>query len=122
MKKGGTSQRSIDLIEAMEEIVQFVPKEKQDVLRSKWQGQRILVVMNAARRHAADASFWKGYREFHKLAVHPVNKEAVKKFMLKGVTIKYRIAIGMIKYHFYFLFYLCIYVMKKLNIDMAPME
>lgn len=122
MKKGSTVQKSISLIEAMEKTVQFAPKEKQAALRSKWQGQRILVVMNTARRQAADSRFWKGYREFRKFASHPINKAAVKKLQLKGVTAKYKIAIGMIKYHLYFLFYFCIYVMMKFHIDMAPMD
>lgn len=122
MKKGSTVQKSIRLIEAMEKSVQFAPEEKQEELRSKWQGQRILVVMNTARRLAADSRFWKGYQEFHQFASHPINKAAVKKLPLKGATIKYKIAIGMIKYHLYFLFYCCIFGMKLLHIDMAPMD
>lgn len=122
MKKGSTVQKQINLIEAMEETVRFTPKEKQEELRRKWQGQRILVVMNTARRQAADNPFWKGYREFCKSAGHPINKAAVKKLSLRGITIKYKVAIGMIKYHLYFLFYFCIYGMKKFHIDMAPME
>lgn len=122
MKKGSTVQKQINLIEAMEETVQFASKEKQEALRRKWQGQRILVVMNTARRQTADNSFWKGYRAFRKSASHPINKTAVKKLQLTGIKTKYKIAIGMIKYHLYFLFYFCIYVMKRFHIDMAPMD
>lgn len=122
MRERGTVQKSINLIEAMEQTLRFTPEEKKEMLRSKWQGQRILVVMNTARREASDNHFWKGYREFHKYANHPINKTAVKKLSLRGITIKYRIAIGMIKYHLYFLFYFCIYVMKRLHIDLAPMD
>lgn len=122
MKKGSTVQKQISLIEAMEKTVEFAPKGKQDELRRKWQGQRILVVMNTARRLAADSGFWQGYREFRKSAGHPINKAAVEKLQLKGVSTKYKIAIGMIKYHLYFLFYCCIFGMKMLHIDMAPMD
>lgn len=122
MRGRRTVQKSINLIEAMEQTLRFTPEEKKEMLRSKWQGQRILVVMNTARREAAGNHFWNGYREFHKYASHPINKAAVKKLQLKGITAKYKIAIGMLKYHLYFLFYFCIYLMKRLHIDMAPMD
>lgn len=122
MKELSTVQKQINLIEAMERTLQFTSEENKEIMRNKWQGQRILVVMNTARREAANNHFWIGYREFYNYASHPINKAAVKKLSLRGITIKYRIAIGMIKNHLFLLFYFCIYIMKKLHIDMAPME
>lgn len=122
IRDAGTISKKIELIEAMEETVSFAPKEKQEELRNKWRGQRILVVMNTARKLVKSGGFIKGYKEFHKVAAHPINQDAVKQFRLKGIPKKYMAAIGMIKYHMYFLFYLCIYGMNRLHVDMAPMD
>lgn len=122
IRDANTISKKIELIEAMEETVSFAPEEKQEKLRDKWRGQRILVVMNTARKLVKTAGLMKGYREFHKVAAHPINQDAVKQFRLKGIPKKYMLAIGMIKYHMYLLFYICIYGMNRLHIDMAPMD
>lgn len=114
--------KKIELIEAMEETVRFAPDNRKEELRDKWRGQRILVVMNTARRLAKVSSFIAGYRDYAKVAKHPISQDAVKRLRIKNIPFKYKIAIGLIKYRMYFLFWLCIYLMQKLHIDMAPMD
>lgn len=113
--------KKIELIEAMERTTDFAPIDKKEELRNKWRGQRILVVMNTARGLAKNASFFRGYRQFLLVAKHPINVDAYGKLQLRNAPFKYKIAMGMIKYKMYFLFYLSIYLMKLLHIDLAPM-
>lgn len=122
MKEEVTIAKKIALIEAMEETVMFAPKEKRDGLRDKWRGQRILVVMNTARKLVKTGTFLKGYLDFRQFALHPVNREAVSRIQLKAAPFKYRVAIGLLKFKMYFLFFFCIFLLDRLHLDMAPME
>lgn len=114
--------QKIKHMEALEKTVQCVPAERREELRDKWRGQRILVVMNTARRLVKVKGFKQGYAEFKQIAVHQISRDAYHKIKLKGIPWKYKIAIGLIKYRMYLVFYLCIYFMHKLNVDLAPMD
>lgn len=114
--------KKIELMEAMEETTQYAPEAKKEELRDKWRGQRILVVMNTARKMVKVRGFWQGYIEYSKVAKHPISRDAYDKVKLDNMPFKYKAAIGFIKYKCYFLFYSCIYLMKIMHIDMAPMD
>lgn len=114
--------RKIAIIEAMEETTQYAPEDKKEELRNKWRGQRILVVMNTARRMVKVQGFKKGYNDFRTVAKHPIMEDAVARLDIGNIPFKYKVAIGMLQKKWYFLFYFLIYLMKLLHIDMAPMD
>lgn len=114
-------ENKLKLMEAMDQTVLYAPAGRQEELKNMWRGQRILITMNSARLLAANNRLRQGYREFQKLARHYDSRDAYRSIRLRGIPWKYRIAIGLIKYKRFFLFYLCIYMMKKLHMDMAPM-
>lgn len=122
MRNDTDIENKIKLMEAMDCTVAYAPESKRELLRDKWRGQRILIAMNTARNMAKVHGLWKGYKEYRRLAAHPITVDAYSKIQLSGVPIKYRIAIGMNKYRLYFLFYLCVYLMKLMHVDMAPMD
>ena len=100
----------------------YAAEDKKEELRNKWRGQRILVVMNTARRMVKVKGFKEGYLDFRIVAKHPIMRDAVSRLDISNIPFKYKVAIGLLQRKQYFLFYLAIYLMNKLHIDMAPMD
>ncbi len=115
-------RKKIKWMEALETTVTAANPEEKVRCRNRWQGQRVLVVMNTARRFSKTESLMNGYRKFKAFAKHPLCREAYCNLSLKNAPFKYKCAMGMIKYHMYFLFYGCIWGMKVVGIDFSPMD
>ncbi len=115
-------QKKIDLIEEMEQVVAYAPNGKEEMLRDKWRGQRLLSAMNSARYYARECGFIKGFLYFRKFANHKINIDAYNSIKIKEANIKYKTAVGMMKLHLFFLFYMSICLTLLLKKDMAPME
>lgn len=127
-KKDSLSKNKMDMdkkvrwMEALETTVIATDPAEKVRCRSRWQGQRVLVVMNTARRLAKSESLLSGYKKFKTFAKHSLCREAYQNLSLKNAPFKYKCAMGMIKCHLYFLFYGCIWAMKVVGIDFAPMD
>ncbi len=115
-------QKKISLIEGMDQTVAYAPAGKDEALRNKWRGQRLLAAMNSARYYARECGYLKGFKYFRLFANHKINKDAYKNISLKNANIKYKIAAGMMKSHLFLMFYVSICITLIAGKDMTPMK
>ena len=115
-------QKKISLIEGMDQTVSYAPEGKEELLRNKWRGQRLLAAMNSARFYARECGYVNGFKLFRLFADHKINRDAYRNISLKDANIKYKIAAGMMKMHMFLLFYISICITVLFKKDMSPMD
>lgn len=116
--------KKVDLMIALNSVASYKTNDETKIeeIKNKWQGQRVLIVMNTARKLAGSTSYLKGCREFKLFANHEINRDAYEKLDLSKAPFKYKVAMGLIKHKLYMVFYTVIFVLTKMKINVSPMD
>lgn len=97
---------------AKERVLNEVPQSFQEKFREKYQGQTILIILNAARLH--------NLKEYLLLAKTDCVQSALAHLNTVGLPFKYRVVFNMLKKKLYFLYWICIRILMIIGYGGIP--